>query len=651
MTSSQQIIAILLLPLFASLADASPELVRPTSLNAQADSLQLTDVYGTVHDLADYRKGRYTVITFLGTECPLARLYAPRLSQLAADYAKQNIGFIGVNSNCQDSLTEINAYAKRHSLTIPILKDVGHHLADALGAERTPQTFVIDANGQIVYQGRIDDQYGVGYSRDQPTQNDLREALESLTRGESVVRPVTETVGCIIGRQPKPSENATVTYSNQIARIFQKHCVECHREGQIGPFHLTGYEDAAGWAETIAEVIHDRRMPPWHASSEYGQFANTRKMTDEEKQLIYDWVANGAPQGDPTDLPDPRQFVEGWRLPHEPDAVIEMRDRPFPIPAEGTVEYQYFVVDPGFTEDKWVKSAEVIPGNFNVVHHCIVFIRPPDAEGLRGFGWLAAYVPGQAPVVLPEGMARRIPAGSKLIFQMHYTPNGTPQEDRTKVGVLFADQEESIDQELVTLGALNRHFEIPPGAKDYPLETTMDWFPKGGKVVSLAPHMHVRGKSFRFTARSNEGDRVLLDVPNYDFNWQHVYVLNTPLALPEDTTIHCVATFDNSESNLVNPDPTVPVTWGDQTWQEMMVGFVDVAVDREAKIRLPWEDARDGSETLNADLDAFFARFDTNQDGFVHRSEVPTWFVFTYWNYDTDHDGRLSRSEASRISE
>ncbi len=391
-------------------------------------------------------------------------------------------------------------------------------------------------------------------------------------------------------------------------------------------------------------------MPPWHANPAYGDFKNARLMTDAEKELVYAWVDAGAPQGDPAKLPEPVTYVSAWRLPQEPDIVLEMRSRPFLIPAEGTVEYQYFVVDPGFETEKWVKSAEVIPGNFNVVHHCIVFVRPPDANGLRGFGWLAAYVPGQAPVVLPSGMAHRVPAGSKLVFQMHYTPNGSPQQDLTKLGIVFADEAE-VEREIVTLGALDRSFEIPPGAKDFQVETTMDWFPEGGQVVSLAPHMHVRGKSFRFIAEDGDTRRVLLDVPNYDFNWQHVYEFRTPQPLAENTLIRCVAHFDNSPDNLVNPDPTAAVTWGDQTWEEMMVGFVDVAVSRDAEIKLPWETGEVDEPAKDDEIDAFFQRFDTDKDGFVHREEVPTTFaVFAFSRFDENDDGMLDRAEASEMT-
>ena len=633
----------LALSLVCSVAAAAP---KPSQL----DTLELTDLYGQPHQIAEYRTGNWTVVTFLGTECPLVRLYARRLSDLADEFSSRGVSFIGVNSNCQDSLTEISAYGRRHDLTIPLLKDVGHHLANALGAERTPQVFVLDRDNNIHYQGRIDDQYGVGFSREKPTRQDLRLALDALTSGRPVEVPRTEAAGCHIGRLPNPSDDATVTYSDQIARIFQKHCVECHRDGQIAPFALTDYDEAVGWAETIAEVIRDRRMPPWHASTAYGDFKNARLMSDAEKELVYEWVDSGAPAGDAANLPEPETYVSGWRLPKDPDLVLEMRSRPFPIPAEGTVEYQYFVVDPGFESEKWIKSAEVIPGNFNVVHHCIVFVRPPDANGLRGFGWLAAYVPGQAPIVLPPGMARRVPAGSKLVFQMHYTPNGIPQQDNTKLGIVFTDETE-VEKEIVTLGALNRSFEIPPGAKDFKVETTMDWFPKGGQVVSLAPHMHVRGRSFRFIAEDGDNRRILLDVPDYDFNWQHVYELREPLPLSENTLIRCIARFDNSADNLVNPDPTASVTWGDQTWEEMMVGFVDVAVSRDTQIKLPWE-TDEGDEPANEDeIDEFFKRFDIDKDGFVHREEVPTTFaVFAFWRFDDNNDSMLDRAEASEIA-
>ena len=580
-------------PLFA---DASAEAVRLAEI-------ALSDLHGNPTSLGELAGEELSVVVFLGTECPLARLYVPRLNAIIDEFSQRGVAVIGVNSNCQDSLLDITAYTRRQQVDFPVLKDLDHRLADGVKAERTPEVFVFDANWNVKYRGRIDDQYGVGYVREQATREDLRVAITALLSGRSVDEPMTAAVGCRIGRLPAASDDQTITYHGQIAGLLRQHCVECHRDGEIGPFSLTDYDEVVGWADTMVEVIRDGRMPPWHANPAHGKFLNQRLMSEEDKQLIYHWVTNGAPRGESIDEFDldgptsPLPRVADWRLPRPPDQVVAMRDRPYRIAATGVIEYQYFVVDPGFAEDKWVSAAEVVPGNRSVVHHCIVFIRPPDEVGLRGFGWLSAYVPGQIPWMLPPGTARRIPAGSKLVFQMHYTPTGTPETDLTKVGILFADPGE-IQEETVTMVAVNRSFRIPPHAEDYQVQASVQWMPDQGRVLSLAPHMHLRGRSFRFVARRTQDDgnvqeRILLDVPHYDFNWQHVYQLAQPLALSADLTIEATATFDNSEHNLVNPDPSAHVRWGDQTWQEMMVGFLDVAVPKDAELKMPGASADD----------------------------------------------------------
>lgn len=570
--------------LFTDRALVAAEAVSP--IGRQVASFDLKDFRGKDYSLEDFNDSKVLVVVFLGTECPLAKLYAPRLTELAAEFADRGVAFVGMNSNRQDSNTKMMYYARAHDLNFPLLKDLGNVVADQMGARRTPEAFVLDQQRVIRYRGRIDDQFGVGYQRPEPTRRDLAEAIEEVLAGKEVTKAETDAPGCIIGRIREANENAEVTYSNQIARIFQNHCVECHREGEVAPFSLTSYDEVVGWAEMIAEVVEEQRMPPWHADPSYGHFANDIRLSDEDKQAIFDWVAAGAPEGDPSQLPPPREFVEGWQLPREPDAVIYMNDDGFTVPADGVVDYQYFVVDPGFTEDKWVKVAECVPDNRRVVHHIIVFIRPPEgagqAAGVRGMNFLAGFAPGTRPFVYPDGMAKKIPAGSKLVFQMHYTPVGTVEQDRCAIGLIFVDNPDEVKYQVATVGASNHLFEIPPYEENYVLHSSAK-FRKGGLLLSLFPHMHLRGKSFRYELIQEDGTKeILLDVPRYDFNWQNHFIFAEPIELPPNSKLFCTAVYDNSENNPANPDPSAAVRWGDQTWEEMMIGWYDLAIPVEA---------------------------------------------------------------------
>jgi len=544
-----------------------------------APIFSLDDYRGKQWQLEDFHKNRVLVVAFLGTQCPLVKLYSQRLQAMSSEFAARGVAFIGINPNQQDSLTELAHFAKAHEITFPLLKDPGNRVADQFGATRTPEVFVFDESRQLRYHGRIDDQYTYGIQRPKVEHEYLRESIDALLANKSVAIAETETIGCLIGRVTEPDPTSDVTYSKQISRILQKRCVECHREGEIAPFSLTSYDDAAGWAEMIAEVVEQQRMPPWHANPEHGEFANDTRLTDQEKELINDWVASGAPQGDRSELPPPPTFVEGWRI-GEPDLIVKMSNKPFKVPAEGEVRYQYFTVDPGFTEDKWIRAAECRPGNRAVVHHIIVGTGSPEQAGRRVHGdlesdWLSASAPGARPLILPDGMAKRIPAGSRLVFQMHYTPNGTAQEDLSSIGLIFADPK-TVKREVVTQKAAQPRFQIPPGADNHEV-TAQTTFNQDTLMLAMFPHMHLRGKAFRYTAAyPDKREEILLDVPHYDFNWQNSYEFKVPKLMPAGTKLTCVAHYDNSAANLSNPDPTVAVRWGDQTWEEMMIGYFDM---------------------------------------------------------------------------
>jgi len=552
-------------------------------IGRQVDDFLLRDFRGTEHSYdALTTDAKVAVVIFLGTDCPLAKIYAPRLARLVEEYRGHGVVLIGINSNRQDSNTEILHYCRVYEINFPVLKDVGNKVADAFGAERTPEVFVLDHDRVIRYRGGIDDQYGVGVTRDHANRYYLKSAIDALLADQTVSIPLTEAPGCWIGRVREINPDAEVTWSNQVVRIFQKHCQSCHRPGQIGPFPLLTYNDVLGWGDMIHEVISQRRMPPWHADPRYGKFINDARMTEEEQELVYRWVADGQPEGDPSRLPPPRKFVEGWQIPN-PDQIIYMRDEPFTVPPEGIIEYQWFEVDPGFTEDKWIKAVECRPGNSAVVHHVTVYYKPPGLLtwnlklGDR-INMLGGFSPGKRPVEHSgwQGMARFLPAGTKLIFEMHYTPNGTLQTDRSSVALVFAKPEE-VKKQLSVVVIANTEFEIPPLVESHRVEASYT-FDEDSLLYAMSHHMHLRGNAFRFEAIYPGGTReILLDVPNFDFNWQTDYQLVDPKPMPKGTRMLCVAHFDNSEDNLANPDPTVSVHWGDQTWEEMMIGALAIA--------------------------------------------------------------------------
>jgi hypothetical protein len=346
-------------------------------------------------------------------------------------------------------------------------------------------------------------------------------------------------------------------------------------------------------------------MPPWFADAAHGEFSNDRRLSSEEIDTIAAWVDGGAKEGDPKDAPKPLTFAEGWAM-GKPDAIVEM-PKAFEVPASGTVEYTYIVVPTGFTEDKWVENVEVRPGDKAVVHHIVMIVRPPGVKYLpdakpgeayvpphmeprrrpdTGQGALegavggievaGVYVPGGVPYELKPGQARLIPKGSDVIFQMHYTTNGKPGSDRSRIGFIFA--KEPPKERVVNMFISNRNLHIPAGAADQSVTARVTLYEEA-RVIALFPHMHVRGKSFEYKATYPSGEsEILLAVPKYDFNWQLSYYPKQAKTLPKGTVIECVAHYDNSPNNKYNPDPKSDVFWGDQTWEEMLAGFVDLAM-------------------------------------------------------------------------
>ena len=372
----------------------------------------------------------------------------------------------------------------------------------------------------------------------------------------------------------------TPTFAKDVAPIFYKSCVECHRPTMFAPMSLVTYDEARPWARSIKQRVVARAMPPWGADAPHGVFKNDPSLTADEIDTIARWVDGGAPKGDDKDLPAAPQFADGWTI-GKPDAIFTM-DEEFQIAAEGAIPYQYLRVPTHLTEDKWIQALEIRPGAAAQVHHVIAFTQPAGSpisgNGVLGPTNIGGTTPNKPGIRYPEGVARLLRGNSDIILQMHYTTNGKPAADRTRVGIIYAKEAPS---KLAAGGmVLQPRFVIPAYDGNAEVKGTTK-LQRDTVVTTLTPHMHVRGKDMTYIAHYPDGaSETLLSVPKYDFNWQITYELATPKVLPKGTEVEVIAHYDNSPNNKFNPDPSKDVRWGDQTWEEMMIGFFGVVVDR-----------------------------------------------------------------------
>lgn len=537
------------------------------------------------------------VLVFTGIECPIGNQYLPKLAGMAKAYESRGVVFLGINSNAHETADLIAAHAKEFAIPFPVLRDDGAKVADFYQAERTCEAIVLDGKAVVRYRGAIDDQYGYGTRRPRAVKSYLAEALDSVLAGKEVDTTGTTVAGCpieraepsaIAGNTPKvraaapeirealkdePTvEVGRVDYASDVASILQARCQNCHRPRAAAPFSLLTYDDARRWSASIREVVDERRMPPWHADPRYGHFENDRRLSPKERATLIAWADQGAPLGDPTAIPAPKTFPEAWAV-GTPDVVFEMPEE-YVVKADGVLNYQYFRLPTKFTEDKWVRSIECLPGDRSVVHHIVAMLDDKDPARRTGEPvHLGGYAPGELPCVYSPGIAKKIPAGSDIVLQVHYTPNGKIRSDRSKVGLIFADGPPA--HVAITKGIANNRFLIPPGEPNLEVKSRFQ-FREDAHLLSFMPHMHLRGKDFKYVVTyPGREPETLLSVPAYDFAWQSYYRLDKPLAMPKGTVLECIAHFDNSDKNPANPDPKVAVKWGDQTYEEMMIGYID----------------------------------------------------------------------------
>ncbi len=646
-----------------------PQPVRPGDhgVGRLVPDASFTDVAGKTHKLSEFTKQRAIVVAMTSTSCPISKKYLPTLVELVKA-STGDVAWVLVNPVATDKTAEMQTAAQQFEGKAIYVHDRDGELAQSLGALTTTDVVVIDAARTVVYHGAIDDQYGFGYSIDAPRYRYLADALSALSAGKQPLVAATEAPGCTLDRPSAAPVTTEVTYHNRISRIVQQHCLECHRDGGVGPFSLASFDDVVAHAGMIKQVVDRGVMPPWFAADSSGKgdaksshatWANDRSLATAEKQDLLAWIAGGKPQGDRRDAPRPRPFADGWLI-GKPDAVFEFA-KPLAIKATGTMPYQNIVVETNLTEDKWVQAIEVQPGDRGVVHHVLVFVQGSDdkdkgsrddAAAERGGFW-GIYVPGQSTLVYPDGFAKRIPKGAKLRFQMHYTPNGTATTDKSRIGLIFAKAPPL--HEVKVAGIVNARISIPPGADNHLEEATLR-LPLDAQIMGFLPHMHLRAKACRYEVTKNGETTTALDIPRYDFNWQLLYRYFEPLALQQGDAIKFTVWYDNSANNPANPDPTKTVRWGSQTFDEMHLGYVEYFVPGAKPGESPslhgGRRAAAASAVRDGVGDALFKRLDGNSDGALTREEVrsalpnnPNAAGPVFDRLDTDKNGKLDKTE------
>lgn len=596
---------------------------------AQSESWTLRSLAGDFFGPKQIPHTDATVLAWHGLDCPMSKVYLPRLGRIAQEYGKRGARFFLIDSNVQDELSRFR------KLDVPTrlarVHDRGGRLARRFSTTRTTEVLVLDPTGAIRYRGAIDDQYGyeksehggVGtYRKDEPSTHYLRDALDVVLAGKTDAIRHTDPLGCALGLNWEPPANAPAgapTFHRDVQPILNAHCARCHRDGTAAPFALEDFDDAHGWADMISEVVSDRRMPPWGASPKFGKFANDSSLSTEEIATIERWVEAGCPKGDSEHAPKKPTWPTGWAI-GEPDIVYDTPK--YRVPAEGTLPYRYVRVRTKFDEHKWVSAAQIRSTGNEVVHHVLTFVIPPKGRrkkpgapwepkwgvmdlfrhlprgerrehmlrnqkylrdfrvaGGGVFGFFVAQLPGDIPMDSHPDRAIFLPAGATIVFQIHYTPDGTERETVTSLGLKFRDTPPKEVRDMHAMTSVT--FEIPPQAENHE-EVIEHRFQRGGQLLSLSPHMHLRGKSFRYVLERRDGsEEVLLDVPEFDFDWQLQYVLEQPIRFERGERLRGIAVFDNSKSNPYNPDPDASVFFGLQTEEEMLIGYFEAIWDRE----------------------------------------------------------------------
>ena len=553
-------------------SEDSPEL-SAARIGSVIPDLRFTDIRGLTRSLSEFGERKAMVLTFSTTTCPLVKRSFPKLVELESRYRTAGVQFAAVNVGANDTLRDMAAQAIDFEVPFPFVKDYDLTCARALGITRSPEVVILDADRTLRYRGRIDDQIRVGGTKPLASRNDLEEALKQVLAGQPVTAAETPVDGCLISELKEEQPVSNATWSEGIGDLIHQKCAGCHRPGTAAPFSLLTLDDAKANAAMIAEVVRNETMPPWYANRAHGQFQNDASLTVDEKRMLKTWIADGCPPGDLAGAPEaPAAPEQEWRI-GQPDLIITMYEE-HTVPATGFVPYRYSVLPYVFLNETWVEAFEIKPDNPAVVHHCNMAYITKDGAGEDTF--ITGYVPGGQPMDLGRfnnGTAYRIPKAAGLGLQIHFTTTGREERCRIRIGLRFPRK--TVKKQLRHFLLDPRGWRIPPHDPAFRIESshTLD---RDISLLGMFTHMHVRGRDMTFFAESPQSaPEILLQIPNYNFEWQLGYEIEPGRKqLARGTVIRAVAHFDNSAFNPYNPDPNATVRYGPQTVDEMFNGFV-----------------------------------------------------------------------------
>ncbi|MBA3698960.1 MAG: redoxin domain-containing protein [Planctomycetes bacterium] len=574
---------------------------------SKVDDFALLDHRGEFQQLTRHHDAAFIVLFSFGTGCPIVRQNIAEVQAIAGDYLAKNVRVACLASSSADDLKAVKDEAASLQVTLPVMMDDTQLVAEALGITRTAEAIVINPKDmKLVWRGPVDDRVGYGAQKPEATRRYLREALDAALAGTPVPTDAPAVKGCLLTfAQPRATHKPD--YAKEVAPIIEANCRTCHQKGGVAPWAMDSHKQVAGRGDMIREVVRTKLMPPWDADPSYGKFSNECGITVAEARTIVHWIENGAAPSvsDPLALKKPKPIPE-WPL-GKPDLIISIP--PQNIPATGKLPYRTVEVPVDIPKDVWVRAVQIKPDHPEWLHHAFAFVGDDDLEipediaadprvqrllerfkgqplppelkarldkGPRGLtSFFASYVPGLDPAPFPEGTGKLLKKGTTLSFQFHYTTNGTAGTDKPKFGLYFAKtKKDQPERELKVTSAFQLRLDIPPLERHSPASAERKLV-KDSVLFAVSPHMHYRGKSMRFTAIFPDGkEEILLSVPRYDLDWQRTYLFAEPKTVPAGTRIRVDGAFDNSPSNPDNPDPNKRVRFGDQSWDEMFIGYL-----------------------------------------------------------------------------